>query len=77
MEIRDTPAQRDAREVVTDRDKLHEALMALELAAWNRSWSRLKEARAYLRLLTGIDLQGKLAEETSRERWQVLGSRLK
>jgi len=49
---------------VTDQDKavLEQALMALESAAWSRSWTRLQSARRQVHGITSIRLVGKLAK---------------
>ena len=49
---------------MTDQDKatLEHALMALESAAWSRSWTRLQQARRQVHGITSIRLVGKLAK---------------
>ena len=45
---------------MTDQDKatLEHALMALESAAWSRSWTRLQSARRQVHGITSIRLVG-------------------
>jgi len=45
-----------------DAAQLEHALMALESAAWSRSWTRLQQARRQVHGLTSIRLVGKLAK---------------
>ena len=49
---------------MTDQDKatLEHALMALESAAWSRSWTRLQSARRQVHGITSIRLVGKLGK---------------
>lgn len=49
-----------------DGDDLRDALMRLEAAAWSRSWSGLKKARARVREVTGVELRGRLVDILSR-----------